>query len=95
MKLQLDFEKKTIRIDKPTNVWVLMEYLKKYIPSWTEWILEPEEINPTIQEIIVPNENTKQWWQEQVAPLQPYYVSEPKTGDAPPNSPIITYCVGE
>lgn len=43
MKLQLDFDEKTVKIESDIQLRKLMKALKNLLPDWKEWSIKPYE----------------------------------------------------
>lgn len=82
MKLQIDTEKKTIKIEEAVNLGAFYEVIKQLLPGWELYTLLPEVVtnwlNPIIIKPIYPDPWPLTPWQ----PYQPWYTycdSQPGT----------------
>lgn len=68
MKLQIDFDKQTIKVEDNVSLGKLIETIEKMIPDWKEWKLETNVTinwsNPIVIEKYRPYRNPFTWYGE-------------------------------
>jgi len=62
MRLQIDTEKKIIKIDEKIQMRKLIEFVEKMLPEGLDYILEPTVINNWSSPIII--NKYKPWWEK-------------------------------
>lgn len=70
MKFQIDFDKKTIKVESNVNLGELVEKLQTMIPEWKTWKLETNVTINWSNPVTIIKEEKPSWpWN------QPYYTS--------------------
>lgn len=92
MKIQLDTEHKTIKLEEVVKVGELVTLLESFFPdgAWKEYTLELTIIQNWINPIdipYIPQQPNYPWWQPTVAPIVPYDNTNPLPY-------TVTYCTG-
>lgn len=71
MKLQLDTNLKTIKVEESVNLGELMEAIEKLLPNWKEFKIEPTVMTEFVNPIVI---DRYRW------PIRPYWYDHVTVG---------------